>query len=103
MPASPGGIKRPVKSAKKLEGADSRELKDLVGEEDFADAPKRKAAAPPKPPPYQQVHRAPARRQQIRSLSDARSLCWLPCLSCLPAEQLLRQALCCRLEFKRNA
>jgi len=88
VPASPGS-KRPVKAAKKLEGADSRELKDLIGEEDFADAPKRKATAPPKPPPYQQVHRAPALRQQIRSLSDARSLCWLLCPLCSLAEQSL--------------
>ena len=82
MPALPGGIMRSVKAAKKVEGADSRELEDLIGEEDLADAPKRKAAAQPKPPPYQQVHRAPARRQQLRSLFDARSLCWLSCPSC---------------------
>ena len=60
--ASPDGAKRPAKAAKKEEAAGSGELRDLIGAEDIASAPKRKSAAgrraepEPKPPPYQQVH-----------------------------------------------
>ena len=59
---SSDGAKRPPKAAKKLEAADSGELRELLGAEDIASAPKRKGAAgrrpepEPKPPPYQQVH-----------------------------------------------
>ena len=58
---SPDGAKRPAKAAKKEEAAGSGELRELIGAQDIASAPKRKGAVgrraepEPKPPPYQQV------------------------------------------------